>query len=89
MKPAEEGISLRQLDIFCRVAQKKSFSKAAASVYLTQPTVSEHIASLERLLGTKMFDRVGRSVELTKAGPLSCTFNEIIMGVRAIRRLLF
>jgi DNA-binding transcriptional LysR family regulator len=82
MKPAEEGISLRQLDIFCKVAQKKSFSKAAASVYLTQPTVSEHIASLERLLGTKLFDRVGRRVELTKGGEIYYRYAKKIIDLR-------
>ncbi len=82
MKPAEEGISLRQLDIFCRVAEKKSFSKAAASVYLTQPTVSEHVSSLEKLLGTKMFDRVGRRVELTKAGEIYYKYARKIIDLR-------
>lgn len=82
MKPAEEGISLRQLDIFCRVAEKKSFSKAAASVYLTQPTVSEHIASLERLLGTRMFDRVGRTVQLTNAGEIYYKYARKIIDLR-------
>ncbi len=82
MKPAEEGISLRQIDIFCRVAQKKSFSKAAASVYLTQPTVSEHIKVLENLLGVRLFDRVGRKVELTKAGELYYRYAKKIIDLR-------
>ena len=83
MKPAEEGISLRQLDIFCRVAQKKSFSKAAASVYLTQPTVSEHVGTLEKLLGVKLFDRVGRRVELTKAGEIYYKYARKMIDLRA------
>jgi DNA-binding transcriptional LysR family regulator len=82
MKPAEEGISLRQLDIFCRVAEKKSFSKAAASVYLTQPTVSEHVGILEKLLGVKMFDRVGRQIELTRAGEIYYSYAKKIIDLR-------
>lgn len=82
MKPSEEGISLRQLDIFCKVAQKKSFSKAAASVYLTQPTVSEHISTLEKLLGVRLFDRVGRQVELTRAGELYYSYAKKIIDLR-------
>jgi len=82
MKPSEEGISLRQLDIFCRVADKKSFSKAAASIYLTQPTISEHIRTLESLLGVKIFDRVGRKVELTEAGRIYYDYAKKIIDLR-------
>ena len=82
MKPSEEGISLRQLDIFCRVAEKQSFSKAAQSVYLTQPTVSEHVASLEKLLGVQLLDRVGRKVKLTKAGEIYYKYAKKIIDLR-------
>jgi DNA-binding transcriptional LysR family regulator len=40
---------LRQLEIFCRVVELKSFSKAADSVFLAQASVSERIANLEKL----------------------------------------
>lgn len=63
-------MELRYLDIFCRVYEKKSFSKAAESLYLTQPTISAHIKSLEEDLGIKVFDRLGRQVLPTKAGEL-------------------
>jgi DNA-binding transcriptional LysR family regulator len=82
MKPSEEGISLRQLDIFCRVAEKQSFSKAAQSVYLTQPTVSEHVAALEKLLGVQLLDRVGRKVKLTRAGRIYYKYAKKIMDLR-------
>lgn len=83
MRASEEGISLRQLEVFCAVAQKRSFSKAASSVYLTQPTVSEHIATLEKLLGVKLFDRVGRKVELTKAGEIYYKYARKIIDLRS------
>jgi DNA-binding transcriptional LysR family regulator len=46
----------------------KSFSKAADDLFLTQPTVSGHILSLEHSLSLRLFDRTGREVRLTKSG---------------------
>jgi DNA-binding transcriptional LysR family regulator len=60
--------SLRQIEVFCQVAEQKSFSRAANAVFLSQPTVSEHMAALERTLGARLFDRVRGSVALTRAG---------------------
>lgn len=61
-------IDINQLKIFVAVWQQKGFSKASKSVYLTQPTVSGHIKSLEDALGTRLFDRSGKEVSPTKAG---------------------
>ena len=41
-------MNLKQLEAFVEVAEKNSFSKAAKSLYLTQPTVSAHISALEK-----------------------------------------
>jgi DNA-binding transcriptional LysR family regulator len=67
---ATNDFDLRQLEIFCKVAELKSFSKAAETVFLAQASVSERIANLEEIIGTKLFDRAGRQVEPTKAGEL-------------------
>ena len=67
-------MELRYLDIFCRVFEKKSFSRAAESLYLTQPTISAHIKSLEEDLGIRLFDRLGRQVLPTKGGELLYTY---------------
>lgn len=61
-------IDFRYLETFCRVAKLKNFSKAAEDLFLTQPTVSGHILSLERSLSLRLFDRTSREVRLTKAG---------------------
>lgn len=61
-------VEFHQLEAFVKVAENKSFSKAAASLFLTQPTVSSHIISLEKELNAKLFDRRGKEVELTPAG---------------------
>jgi len=61
---------LRQLEIFLHVVEKRSFSKAGKAVFLAQASVSERIASLERMVGVKLLDRLGRSIVPTKAGEL-------------------
>lgn len=61
-------MDLRLLEIFCRVYQKRSFSRAAEEIGLTQPTVSVHIRDLEESLGTPVFNRLGREIEPTEAG---------------------
>jgi len=60
----------RQLEIFCKVLELKSFSKAAGAVFLAQASVSERIATLENMVGTRLLDRMGRQVVPTAAGKL-------------------
>ncbi|MBL0732264.1 MAG: LysR family transcriptional regulator [Desulfosarcina sp.] len=61
---------LRQLEIFCKVVELKSFTKAANAVALAQASVSERIAVLENSVGTRLLDRLGRKVVPTSAGKL-------------------
>jgi len=61
---------LRQLEIFRKVVDLKSFSKAADAVFLAQASVSERISTLENMVGTRLLDRLGREVVPTKAGEL-------------------
>lgn len=61
-------MDINNLSAFIAVADKKSFSRSAESLKLTQPAVSKRIAALETELNTKLFDRIGRSVHLTEAG---------------------
>lgn len=69
--PAVAGaMDLRHLEIFAKVAELGSFSKAAEALFLTQPTVSEHIRGLEQYLGVRLLDRLGRGAAPTKAGQL-------------------
>ena len=56
------------LQAFAAVAEQGSFSRAAASLFRTQPAVSKRVAALERELGTRLFDRIGHTVQLTEAG---------------------
>lgn len=61
---------LRQLEIFCRVVEFKSFSRAAKSLHLAQASVSERISTLENLVGTRLLDRLGRQAAPTRAGEI-------------------
>jgi len=61
-------MDIRKLDVFRKVVELKSFTKAAEAALLSQPTVSEHIRNLEEELGMKLVDRLGRETEPTPAG---------------------
>jgi len=61
-------LELAQLEAFLQVAHHRSFSRAAEALFLTQPSVTARIQSLERELGERLFERTGRSVTLTDAG---------------------
>jgi DNA-binding transcriptional LysR family regulator len=61
-------MDIRQLEVFAKVAEFKSFSKAADKMGISQPTVSAHIQNLESELGVRLFDRSGRKVFLTTEG---------------------
>jgi DNA-binding transcriptional LysR family regulator len=61
-------VDLGQVEAFVQVAQHRSFSKAADSLFLTQPSVTARIQSLERDLGEALFERNGRGVRLTEMG---------------------
>jgi DNA-binding transcriptional LysR family regulator len=63
-------MEIRKLDVFCKVVELKSFTRAAEAALLSQPTVSEHIRTLEEELGLKLVDRMGREVEPTPAGQI-------------------
>ncbi len=59
---------LTGLQIFVRVAETGSFSKAAREFGLTQPTATKHIAALESRFGVRLLNRNSRAVSLTEAG---------------------
>lgn len=63
-------MTLEQLKIFLAVADHLHFTRAAETLYITQPAVSAAIQSLEEAYGVKLFHRIGRRVELSQAGSL-------------------
>ena len=72
-------MELRDLAAFREVARHASFSQAAARLGFVQSTISAQIQSLERDIGTRLFDRLGRSVALTDAGRALLPYAERIL----------
>jgi DNA-binding transcriptional LysR family regulator len=62
------AMTLDQLRIFVEVAERQHMTKAAQALNMTQSAASYAIAALEARHGTRLFDRVGRHIELTEAG---------------------
>ena len=63
-------MTLQQLTYFLASAEYGSFSAAAESLHMAQPSLSEQIRRLEAELGVPLFARAGRRLELTEAGRL-------------------
>jgi len=62
------NITLRQLQVFEKVARRLNFTRAAHELYLTQPAVSMQIKQLEENLGLPLIERLGKKIYLTEAG---------------------
>jgi DNA-binding transcriptional LysR family regulator len=75
-------MDIRKLDVFCKVVELKSFTKAAQAIQLSQPTVSDHIRTLEEELGHKLVDRLGREVEPTPTGCLLYSYATRILRLQ-------
>jgi DNA-binding transcriptional LysR family regulator len=63
-------MELRHLRYFVRTAELLHFTRAAESLFISQPTLSTHIQQLEEELGCELFARIGRKVQLTEAGSI-------------------
>src|SRR2546422_11725477 len=74
-------MDLRRLEIFAKVAELGSFSRAAEALFLTQPTISEHIRALEDELGVQLLDRLGRGAAPTRAGQLLLGYARRMLGL--------
>ncbi|GAB3262523.1 LysR family transcriptional regulator [Larkinella harenae] len=57
-----------RLRVFYSVARHRSFTKASAELFITQPAVTKHIKALEDLLDLRLFDRKGNTIVLTPPG---------------------
>ncbi|MFI0780193.1 transcriptional regulator CynR [Streptomyces sp. NPDC021212] len=62
------GFELRHLRYLLAVAEHGSFTRAAESLHISQPTLSQQIRQMERVVGAQLLDRTGRAVRLTDAG---------------------
>ncbi|MEG0107576.1 MAG: selenium metabolism-associated LysR family transcriptional regulator [Lachnospiraceae bacterium] len=81
-------MNLKQLEAFVQIAEGKSFSKAAKELFLTQPTISAHISSLERELNARLFIRNTKEVNLSKEGRTLYEYAKKMVGLeREIEQL--
>ncbi|HVN98463.1 MAG TPA: LysR substrate-binding domain-containing protein [Steroidobacteraceae bacterium] len=74
-----EAVEIRHLRYFLAVAQTENFTRAAERLQISQPSISQQITQLERLLGTPLFRRVGKRVFLTEAGVAFRTRAEMVL----------
>ena len=79
-------MTLQQLTYFLASAEHGSFSAAAESLHMAQPSLSEQIRRLEAELGVPLFARAGRRLELTEAGRLLLPEAERTLAARAGRQ---
>lgn len=70
-----------RLAVFRSVARRLSFTKAAAELFITQPAVTKHIHELEEQYKTKLFERNGNKISLSKAGAVLLQHAEDIFAV--------
>jgi len=75
-------LDFKQIEAFLCVAKVKSFSKAAGIIFLSQPTISSHISSLEKELNVQLFDRTSKEVNLTPAGESFKQYAADIINIR-------
>src|ERR1700753_4149735 len=73
-------MEFHQLRYVCAIAETGSFSRAAERSQVAQPSLSQQVLKLEKDLGAKLFDRLGRSVRLTEAGRAFLPHARSILG---------
>lgn len=66
----------RNPEYFLTVAREKNISRAAEKLFISQPSLSQHIAKLEEMLGVKLFDRSQSPLELTPGGQMYRSYLE-------------
>lgn len=66
--PIDTRVTLRKLEVFDAFVRSGSVRETAAALDVAQPAVSGHLRSLEARVGTPLYRRVGRGLELTDAG---------------------
>ena len=75
-------MDLWQLNIFCKVIELKSFSRAGKAVHLSQPTISSHIKDLEDHFECRLIDRLSKEAIPTKAGELLYDYAKRMLALR-------
>ena len=83
-------ISLRQLEAFIKVAEHRSFSKAGDELFLSQSTISSHVAQLEQSLHVTLIKRrEKKNIELTEEGQRAYRAAQIIINQAEMLQNMF
>lgn len=72
---------MHQLRYFAKVADLENVTRAAEACHVSQPSLSQQIAKLERELGQPLFERLGRGVRLTEAGKMFKRYSDQILSL--------
>lgn len=79
-------MDVRDLQVFLSVAKHLNYTRAAEEVNLSQPSVSVRMRQLERDLGSKLFEQLGKTIALTEAGKLLVPYAERVIAAMADAR---
>ncbi len=74
-------MNLKQLEAFYLVVKKKSFTRAAEELNVTQPAVTIQVKSLEKSLNLRLIQHIGKRIQLTEAGELLYQYSEKIFDL--------
>lgn len=74
-------MEMHQLRYFAKIADLGNVTRAAEACHVSQPSLSQQIAKLERELGQPLFERLGRGVRLTEAGKLFKRYSDQILSL--------
>ncbi|WP_302112768.1 LysR family transcriptional regulator [uncultured Clostridium sp.] len=72
-------MTLNQILYFQKIANLENYHQAAEELYISQPSLSRSMASLENELGVTLFEKEGRGVTLTKAGRMFLEYADRIL----------
>ena len=82
-------MDIQNIRAFLMVAETTSFSRAAEKLFITQPAISKRIATLEDSLDCKLFDRLGKKVQLTQAGlALLPSYQRVVAEINEGKRII-
>ena len=82
-------MDIQNIRAFLMVAETTSFSRAAEKLFITQPAISKRIATLEYSLDCKLFDRLGKKVQLTQAGlALLPSYQRVVAEINEGKRII-
>jgi len=74
----------KDFEYLVEIARQESLSKAAARLYLSQPTLTKFLKKIEAEYGTPLFDRVGKKMVLTEAGRCCVQKSEQILALTTV-----